>query len=71
MSKKKNKTNKAGTINMMELTLNQRKFRTDINEIGRGVGVQKPKTGKGSYTRKSKHKKSDNYDKDNYRIFLY
>jgi hypothetical protein len=68
MSKKKNKTNTAGTINMMELTLNQRKFST--SEIGRGIGIQKPKTGKGSYTRKSKHGKSDNYDKDNYQIFF-
>lgn len=38
-------------IDMNELTLNRRKF--DSSEIGRGIGVQKNKKGKGSYTRKN------------------
>jgi hypothetical protein len=36
---------------MNELNLNRRKF--DSSEIGRGIGVQKNKKGKGSYTRKN------------------
>ena len=43
------------TINMTELLLKQRKF--DTQEIGRGVGVHLPKKGKGSYKRKSKHRR--------------
>lgn len=48
------KIHKKTTINMNELQLNQRKFTT--SEIGRGIGVQKPSKGKGSYTRKEKYK---------------
>lgn len=59
------KTEKIGTINMMELTLNQRKFTT--SEIGRGVYISKSKKGKGSYNRKSKHKKS--YNNNDYNSF--
>ena len=47
---------------MNELQLNQRKFTT--SEIGRGIGIHKPKKGKGSYTRKIKHKK--HYNINNY-----
>lgn len=43
-------------INYNELALNQRKFTS--SEIGRGVGVHRVEKGKGSYTRKQKHKKS-------------
>jgi hypothetical protein len=39
------------TLDMNELNLNRRKF--DTTEIGRGIGVQKSKKGKGSYTRKN------------------
>lgn len=39
------------SIDMNELNLNRRKF--DTTEIGRGIGVQKSKKGKGSYTRKN------------------
>lgn len=42
-------------IDVNEIALNTRKF--DSNEIGRGIGIQRPKKGKGSYTRKEKHKK--------------
>lgn len=52
--KKTKKLNKTMTIDMNELQLNQRKFTT--SEIGRGTGVQKPKKGRGSYTRKEKYK---------------
>lgn len=52
---KKSKKNLASslsfTIDMNELNLNRRKF--DSGEIGRGIGVQKNKKGKGSYTRKN------------------
>ena len=60
------KKHKVGTINMMELQLNSRKFTT--SEIGRGVYIEKPKKGKGSYNRKIKHKKRDN---NNYPSFFY
>lgn len=43
------------TIKMQEVQLNQRKFTT--SEIGRGMGVFKPKKGKGSYKRKGKYNK--------------
>ena len=42
-------------ININEIMLNSRKFTT--SEIGRGIGVQKSKKGKGSYNRKYNHKK--------------
>jgi len=42
-------------ININEIMLNSRKFTT--SEIGRGIGIQKNKKGKGSYSRKYKHKK--------------
>lgn len=54
---KSKKVIKVGTINLNELALNQRKF--DTKEIGRGIGVHKSKKGKGSYTRKQKHKIKD------------
>ncbi len=38
-------------IDMNKLALNSRKFST--SEIGRGIGVQKNKKGKGSYNRKN------------------
>lgn len=46
------KIHKKTTIDMNELQLNQRKFTT--SEIGRGIGVQQPKKGRGSYRRKEK-----------------
>lgn len=46
---------KGFVINVNEIALNQRKFTT--SEIGRGIGVQDSKKGKGSYKRKDKHKK--------------
>lgn len=47
-------------ISKTELQLNSRKFTT--SEIGRGIGYQPIKKGKGSYNRKPKYKKnySDN-----------
>jgi len=39
------------SIDMNSLNLNRRKFTT--SEISRGIGVQKNKKGKGSYTRKN------------------
>jgi hypothetical protein len=39
------------SIDMNEINLNRRKF--DSTEIGRGIGIQKNKKGKGSYTRKN------------------
>jgi hypothetical protein len=39
------------SIDINKLNLNRRKFTT--SEIGRGIGVQKNKKGKGSYTRKN------------------
>lgn len=56
MRKRKYNTN---TINMTELLLNQREFTT--GEIGRGIGCILPKKGKGSYTRKTKHRKGEEY----------
>lgn len=50
---KSKKIHKKTTINMNELQLNQRKFTT--SEIGRGIGIQKPKKGKGSYSRREKY----------------
>lgn len=51
MSKSKKKLSKdlSFTIDMTKLSLNQRKFSS--SEIGRGVGIEKNKKGKGSYTR--------------------
>ena len=60
------KKQKVGTINMMELQLNSRKFTT--SEIGRGTYVGKSKKGKGSYTRKFKHKKRED---NGYPSFFY
>lgn len=57
-------TQKVGTINMNELMLNQRKFTT--SEIGRGQYISKSGKGKGSYNRKSKHKKGYNSHDDCY-----
>jgi hypothetical protein len=53
MKKSKNKLDKnlSFTIDMNELNLNRRKFTT--SEIGRGIGIEKSKKGKGSYTRKN------------------
>ena len=51
--KKKSAPKEKYTIDYNELQLNQQKFTT--SEIGRGVGIHKPKKGKGSYTRKPKH----------------
>jgi hypothetical protein len=53
MKKSKNKLakNLSFTIDMNELNLNRRKFTT--SEIGRGIGIEKNKKGKGSYTRKN------------------
>jgi len=39
------------TIDINKLSLNRRKFIT--SEIGRGIGIEKNKKGKGSYTRKN------------------
>jgi hypothetical protein len=50
-SKKNLTENLSFTIDMNELNLNRRKF--DTSEIGRGIGIQKNKKGKGSYTRKN------------------
>jgi hypothetical protein len=44
-------------INVNELMLNSRKFTT--SEIGRGIGYEKPKKGKGSFKRRKKHRKKD------------
>jgi hypothetical protein len=66
MAKKKRKKpvmkNGKMVIDMNEIQLNQRKFTT--SEIGRGTGIHMPKKGKGSYTRKVKHKKG--YGPDDY-----
>lgn len=57
-------------INMNELNLNRRKF--DSSEIGRGIYVQKPKKGKGSYNRKEKHKNRRNDDSPYFLLkFIY
>jgi hypothetical protein len=45
------------SIDMNQLNLNRRKFDTD--EIGRGIGIQKNKKGKGSYTRKNVRSNDD------------
>lgn len=50
-SKKQLTTGLSFKIDMNELNLNRRKFST--SEIGRGIGIQKNKKGKGSYTRKN------------------
>jgi len=55
------------SIDMNALQLNQRKFTT--SEIGRGIGIQSAGKGRGSYLRKSKHKKS--YNSDVYLCELY
>lgn len=39
------------TIDINKLNLNRRKFTT--SEIGRGIGIEKSKKGKGSYTRRN------------------
>lgn len=46
-------------IDVLQISLNQRKFTT--SEIGRGIGVTNSKKGKGSYTRNGKHKKDGRY----------
>jgi hypothetical protein len=50
-SKKKLADGMSFKIDMNNLNLNRRKF--DSSEIGRGIGVQNNKKGKGSYTRKN------------------
>lgn len=55
-------------IDVNEIALNTRKFNS--NEIGRGIGIQKPKKGKGSYTRKEKHKERNGL-KDYDHSFFY
>lgn len=58
----KNKNQKsAGIINMMELTLNQRKFTT--SEIGRGIGIESSKK---TYNRKEKHKSANDHKDDSW-----
>ena len=54
MSKSKKTEKIIIKLDMNELMLNRRKFET--SEISRGTGIQKSKKGKGSYTRKNKHK---------------
>ncbi len=54
------------SIDANKIALNQRKFET--SEIGRGIGIHKAKKGKGSFTRKVKHKK--NYGRDDYGSFF-
>jgi stalled ribosome alternative rescue factor ArfA len=56
------------TIKINPNEIKTRSFTTQ--EIGRGVGVQKSKRGKGSYTRKPKHKEQYNSD-SNYTAFLF
>lgn len=52
MKSKKKLTEGLGfKLDMNQLALNTRKFST--SEIGRGIGIQKNKKGKGSYTRKN------------------
>ena len=58
----KTKTNSNSmTIDMNALQLNQRKFTT--SEIGRGIGIQAAKKGKGSYSRTRKKASDDSYCK--------
>lgn len=66
MNKKKNQKI-SFTIDMKEIVMNQRKF--DTSEIGRGIGFQKAKKGKGSFTRKEKHKKNG-LDNNNHSFFM-
>lgn len=47
-------------IDPNKIALNQRKFTT--SEIGRGIGVQPARKGKGSFKRKEKHKRQFNRD---------
>jgi hypothetical protein len=54
-------------MNMKKITIiinpNDFKSRTfTTSEIGRGIGIQTPKKGKGSYNRKAKHKRQYNTD---------
>lgn len=56
------------TIKINPNDIKSRTFSTQ--EIGRGVGIQRAKKGKKSYTRKSKHKKQYNSD-NNYTAFLF
>jgi len=46
-------------FNLNIIALNQKKFTT--SEIGRGIGIQLTKKGKGSYIRQEKHKKKNDY----------
>lgn len=47
----------------IKINPNEIKVRTfNTQEIGRGIGCQKVKKGKGSYTRKEKHRKQYNSD---------
>ena len=48
------------TLDLNKIALNRRKFNTE--EIGRGIGVHKISKGKGSYTRKEKHKRKSQSD---------
>ena len=48
-------------IDINALQLNQRKFTT--SEIGRGIGIQVAKKGKGSYSRTRKNVIDDSYCK--------
>jgi hypothetical protein len=50
------------TLDLNQMALNRRKFNTE--EIGRGVGIHKASKGKGSYTRKEKHKKKSLAEKE-------
>ena len=61
-TKIKSKSNESTMlIDMNELQLNQRKFTT--SEIGRGIGIQASKKGKGSYSRTRKKVSDDSYCK--------
>jgi hypothetical protein len=46
-------------IDINKLNLNRRKFTT--SEIGRGIGIEKNKKGKGSYTRKNVNFNDNSY----------
>ena len=62
LTKRQLKANvQAMTIDMNALQLKQRKFTT--SEIGRGVGVQAAKKGKGSYSRNRKEEGEEAYCK--------
>jgi hypothetical protein len=56
------------TLDLNQIALNRRKFNTE--EIGRGIGVHKISKGKGSYTRKEKHKKKSQWEKETSVIFI-